>query len=182
MPGGLRRSRSFAMAHRSRVHAVQEAAQPCIGSNRCGLEDACAAGRSFADFLNGRRNDRGAVLRMAELQMHAAADERGLQHGPAPVGAEDAHQDRPRTKLRMSGNQRQPAAAVDYRVGAMPGLDLEAAARLQLAEVHPALDLRLGDVVINAIAQVGMGRKEMDIRRTGFEFRKRPPRRRDSAC
>lgn len=107
--------------------------------------------------------------------MHTASDEGRLQHGAAPVRAQDTHQHRPRTKFRVTGNQRQPAAATDHCIGAVPSLDLKTAAGLQLTEVHPALDLRLGDVVIDAIAQIGMRREEVDIRRTGFEFRKRTP-------
>ncbi len=60
----------------------------------------------------------------------------------------------------MSRNQRHISNQKEYLVAGVAGSDLEPGTWMQVLEPHPALDLRLHDIPVYLIAEVGMWLKQ----------------------
>jgi hypothetical protein len=112
-----------------------------------------------ANFLDGRGDDGGGVLGMAEFEVHAAADVLQLEHGTSPSRAGNGDLHRLRAELGMTGDQGFAAAEKDSGVAVMHGLNLKNGRWRKVAEENPTFDLRLNDAAIDFIRQVGMGAK-----------------------
>jgi len=57
-----------------------------------------------ADFLDGRRDDRGVVFGVVKFQVHAAAYVLQLEHGASPGGAGNGYVNRVGTEFGMAGD------------------------------------------------------------------------------
>lgn len=117
-------------------------------------------GRTFANLLNTRGDNRGAVLRMAELQVHPAAYEMQLQHRTTPRGTGNGYQHGLGAVLRMSRDQRLILVQQNRGVAMVLGVNLQHSSRGEVAQKDSSLDLRLHYVVVHAIVQVGMRREQ----------------------
>lgn len=97
---------------------------------------------------------------MAKLQVHAATHEAPFQHGASPGRAGDCDQNRLRAILRMPRNQRGAAALKHRRVAVILRSNLQHGLRRQVAEENPAFNLRLDNMVIYLVTEVGMRREQ----------------------
>src|SRR5207253_3192774 len=103
------------------------------------------------------------VRRTTELQAHAATDEAGFEHGPAPGGPVDRDWNRLRAEHRVPGNQGLTRSLVEDGVRAIPGGYFENRARPHVAQVNSSLDFGLHDVAVNTIVQVCVRLKQTRI-------------------
>ena len=109
----------------------------------------------LADILDTGGPD-DAELRVDELQKHSPADVVHLEHRPAPSGPVHIHQHRFRAELRVTGNHDLAAAAMLQLVGVVLGFHLKHDADRQVIQQHAPLDLRLADVVVDLVTEVGV--------------------------
>src|SRR5579872_924257 len=121
---------------------------------------------------------------MAEFKVHAAAHEGHFQHGAAPIGAFDSHEDRFGTELRVAGDQHAAIAVIDHCVAPILRLNLERGPCGQVAKINTAFNFGLGEIMVHAVAEVAMRIKEIaidiDIARlhiagTGLSITRRTP-------
>src|SRR5437016_12141610 len=107
--------------------------------------------RKWRRFLSEWRSGAGAhikdhrsadrlVRRTTELQAHAATDEAGFEHGPAPGGPVDRDRNRLGAEHRVPGNQGLTRPLVEDGVRAIPGGYFENRARPHVAQVNSSLD------------------------------------------
>jgi len=99
------------------------------------------------------------ICRMPELEVHSASDEPHLEHRAAPRRPLDSHRDEIRTVLRMATDQSLARAAIDHSVPVVLGFNPQDGSLGQVVQVNTAFDLRLYDVPIHLIAEVGMRRE-----------------------
>ena len=93
---------------------------------------------------------------MGKLQAHTAAHEASLQHRSSPGGAGDGNRDGLGAKLRMSRDQNGTVIQKHRSVAMMLCLDLQDGRRRQVGEKHTTLNLRLDNLMVDLIAEVGM--------------------------
>lgn len=93
---------------------------------------------------------------MAELKAHAAPDETALEHGASPRRARDRDRHRLRAVLRVAGDKRGAFAQDHDGVAVVLGPDFEDGRLGQVTQEDAALDLRLHDLMVHLIAEVGM--------------------------
>src|SRR4026208_2194377 len=79
----------------------------------------------------------------------------------------------------MAGNQRVALPAMHYRVRAVLGVDSQRALMRQVPQIHPAFDLRLHNVVIDMVAEIGVGEGPMlpgiqDLLHLSNEYKPKP--------
>ena len=117
--------------------------QPRRGPARVGVR-ARRAPSVHADGDDPRRGDR-RVARVLELQVHAATDERHLQHGAAPARPAHGHRDGIGAEQRMARNPDLPLPDPQL-VMPVGGLDQHATALPEGRETQAALDFRPHDV------------------------------------
>lgn len=97
---------------------------------------------------------------MTKLQVHAATDIPPFQHGTSPGRACDFDQNGLRTVLRMSRNQSRTPVQKHRRVAVVLRLDLQHSGRREVFEEDPSFNLRLDDIVIHFVAEIGMRREQ----------------------
>ena len=71
----------------------------------------------------------------------------------------------------MARDQRLVPTLVQNGVGAILGLNLQNGSRRKILQMDAALDLRLDDVAVDGVAQVGVGRKEPGMVASGVHGR-----------
>jgi len=108
------------------------------------------------DLFDSGRNNRSLIFGMMKFQVHASAYEMQLQHRAAPSRASNGDLNWLGTEFRMSRNERRAILLKDSRVTVMLGLDLQHGRGRQVAQEDAPFNLRLHDVVIHFIAEVGM--------------------------
>jgi len=109
---------------------------------------------ALADFLNAGGHNRSAILGMAELEVHAAADVAEFQHGASPGRTGNRYQHGFGAELGMSGNQRLAFSQEHGGVAMMLGLDLKHRGRRQISQRNSALDFRADDVAVYFVAEI----------------------------
>lgn len=95
---------------------------------------------AIADFLDRRGDDRRWVLRMAEFEVHPAADILKFQHRSAPCGARNRDMHRLGAELRMARKQGLAASEQNGGIAMMHGLNLEHSRGREIAEKNAAFD------------------------------------------
>ena len=126
----------------------------------------------LVDFLDGRGHDRRAIAGVVELQSHAASNIADFQHRAAPGRSSDCDGYRLRAELRMSPDQGLVISEKQRRIAVMLCLDLQDRSRLQFVQEDPALDLRLHNVAVHVITEIGVRLKqrnwEIDVHATAI--------------
>src|ERR1700730_13922128 len=116
---------------------------------------------TLPDFQNTRSHYRGPIRRVAEFQVHASTDKTYFQHRSAPGRTFNSHQHRLRTKRRMAPNPGLAPATMHDCVPAVLGLDLQHGPGRKVVEKCSAFNLRLHDVAIHLIVEIGMTAKQL---------------------
>lgn len=115
--------------------------------------------------LPDRRGDnRSSEPGMMKLQPHPAPHEPGFDHGSTPSRAGYRNRYRLWAELRMSPDQSLVLFHENSRVTMMLRLDEENCSRFQVVQEHSTLNLRLHNIMIDLIAQVGMGPEHLCLR------------------
>lgn len=100
---------------------------------------------------------------MAKFHAHTATYKANLEHGTTPGGAVNPHQDGIRAVKRMTRNQRHISIQNEQLVASVAGNDLEPGPWLHVLQPHAALYLRLNNIAVYLMAEVGMGPKQAGI-------------------
>jgi len=93
---------------------------------------------------------------MVKFEVHTSPDEPGLQHRAAPSRASNGDLNWLGTEFRMSRDHHGVFTQKSRRVEVMLGSNLENGGRRQLFQKYAALNLRLGDVPIDFVGEIGM--------------------------
>jgi len=114
---------------------------------------------ALADLLDGRSDNWRAVCGVVKLQVHATTDEAHLEHGTAPCRAGNGDLNRFRTVFGMSREQRRTLTQKECRVEVVLGANVQHGVWRQALQKDASLNLRLDDIPIHLVAEVGMRRK-----------------------
>jgi hypothetical protein len=93
---------------------------------------------------------------MTKLQAHTSTDETPFEHGTAPSRAHNGDPDWFRAEPGMSGDERVVVTQQDNHVTVVLSLNLQHRRGWQVAKEYAPFNLRLHDVLIHFIAEVGM--------------------------
>jgi len=97
---------------------------------------------------------------MIKLEVHTAADVAAAKHGASPGRTGDADQNRLGAKLGMAGEHGQIFIHQDGGVAMISGLNFEYGRGGKIFEEDAAFDLRLDDMAIYFVAEIGVGREQ----------------------
>jgi len=97
---------------------------------------------------------------MEKLQMHAAANVATPEHGASPGGTGDADQNGLGAKLGMAGEQGQIFIQHNGGVAMILGLNFEHGRGGKIFQENAAFHIRLNDVAIYFVAEIGVGREQ----------------------
>ena len=93
---------------------------------------------------------------MRKLQAHPSSYEATLEHGPAPGGAGDRDQNRFGAVFGMPGNQHRVLDQSYSHVIVVLRLNLQHTGRWKVCEEYSPFNLRLNDLAVHCIAEIGM--------------------------
>ena len=125
-----------------------------------GVVAEAGRGGDFANFLDGGCDDWRAVVGVGKLEPHAPTDEAALQHAAAPCGTGNGDGNWLGAEFRMAGDERGTVFEKDRGVAMMLSLDLQHGSRRQVVQENAAFNLRLNDLVIDLIAEIGVGHEK----------------------
>lgn len=116
----------------------------------------------FADLLDWRGDYRSGVSGVVKLQVHAAADEAGFQHGASPGRPGDGDLHGLRTILGMAGDHHRFIAEKTRGVVMVLGANVQDGGGRKMFEKDASFNLGLGDLAVHFVAEIGM-RREHDL-------------------
>ncbi len=97
---------------------------------------------------------------MEKFEVHAAANVAATNHRASPSGPGDADQNGLGAKLRMAGEQGQVFIQQDGGVAVISRLNFEHSGGWKIFQENAAFHLRLNDMAIYFVAEVGVGREQ----------------------
>src|SRR5579883_663150 len=97
---------------------------------------------------------------MEKFEVHAAPNVAAAEHGASPSGPGDTDHHGLGAKLGMAGKHSQILAEHDRGVAVISGLNLEHGRGGKIFQENAAFDLRLNDVAIYFVAEIGVGREQ----------------------
>jgi hypothetical protein len=102
-------------------------------------------------------------MRMAKFHAHAATYKANLEHGTTPGRAVNPYQYGTGAVKGMAGHQRHISIQNEQLVAGVAGGDLEPGPWLHILQAHAALNLRLNNVAVYLVAEVGMWPEQAGI-------------------
>lgn len=100
---------------------------------------------------------------MTKFHAHTATEKANLEHGPTPSRAVNLYQYGARAVKRMSHDQRHIPIQNNYLVASVAGSHLKPGPWLHILQLHAPFNLRLNNVAVYLMAEVGMWSEQTGI-------------------